>query len=55
MSWSIVYKVKQNLPQEADIDGMCFEWKLTQKFKFQQRAIVNVNLDFERFPCKDKD
>ena len=53
LSWNIVYRVKQVVPEDSVVESDCYTWKVTQKFNFAQRGIVNVELDYNRYPCQE--
>lgn len=29
----------------------CFAWIVTQRFHFEHRGLVNLRIDFSRYPC----
>lgn len=43
--------MKQLIPSSVAFHSHCYEWKLSQKFAFEQRGTVTVQIDFNRFPC----
>lgn len=40
---------------ESVVDTTCYEWTVSQIFEFSQRSVVNVRLNFDRYPCLSKD
>ena len=49
--WQIKYKIKQIIPDEALPEADCYVWDIVQRFDFEQRSLIKVDLDYERNTC----
>eukprot|EP00347_Sterkiella_histriomuscorum_P001498 403371804 len=53
--FQIRYKIREFLPQSAMPDASCYQWIIIQKFEFEQRSTIRVDLDYERESCFKSD
>lgn len=52
--FTFIFSLKHELNSKSEMPEECYDWKITQNYRYSLHGAVNVSLDVERNGCSSQ-